>query len=112
MGMVRLMVMLKVTRPGPSMRLRPASPKTEPEGLAQALGLQNAAVLNHLSDVGPERETGWPGTTLARSEPLTPRRISASPPRTLGVKYKPDAMVKLALHCQLESRCSLKPFCA
>ena len=47
-------------------------------------------------------EIGWSGTTLARNEPLTPRSISSVPPSTLGVKYNPDATVKLPLHCQLE----------
>src|SRR6516162_10317466 len=77
-GMVRLMLIFKTTVPGPSMMLRPASPKLVPAGLLQAaLGAQNAAVLNHLSTDGFETEMGWPGTTLARNEPLTPRARSS-----------------------------------
>src|SRR5207245_7421701 len=66
-------VMFIATCPGPSMIFRPASPKLEPLGLTHvALGAQNAAVLNHLSVVGPLIEMDCSGTSFARSEPLTP----------------------------------------
>src|SRR2546430_4800480 len=75
------------TCPGPSIIFRPASPKLEPFGFTQgALGAQNAAVLNHLSTVGSLTETDCPATTLARSDPLTPRPMSSPPPSTRGVK--------------------------
>src|ERR1043166_2448804 len=71
--------MSKVTCPGPSIILRPASPNDVPLGLAHALlepgvlkpkeeaGEQNAAVLNHCSVVGLPMEIGWP-VTLAVTE--------------------------------------------
>src|SRR5580765_6004100 len=89
--------------PGPSMVLRPASPKELPLGLGQVLpepgvfepkeeeGEQNAAVLNHSRVVGSARETGAP-VALARSEPLTPRLMSRELPSTRGVKYRPEPM--------------------
>src|ERR1700676_1635159 len=96
--------------------LRPASPNAVPLELTQLAvevkaGAQNAAVLNHSSAVGSLRETGSP-VTLARSEPLTPRLMSTELPSTRGVKYRPLAMVKLPLHCQLSRMCASGPFCA
>src|SRR5260370_7496937 len=112
MGIERLMLMFKIMLPGPSMVLRPASPKAEPTGFAQlAPGTQNAAVLNHSSADGLGSEIGWPGTTLARCEPLTPRAISTEPPSMLGVKYKPQPTVKSPLHSQLERMWPNAPFC-
>src|SRR5437879_7136173 len=97
---VLLSDMLMETCPGPSMTFRPASPKPEPFGLAHvALGAQNAAVLNHLSVVGSLIEIDCPATAFARSDPLTPRSISSPPPRTRGVGYSPDPIVKSLLHC-------------
>src|SRR5438445_7605055 len=97
---VLLSDMFMETCPGPSMIFRPASPKPEPLGLVQvALGAQNAAVLNHLSVVGSLIEIDCPATAFARSEPLTPRPMSSSPPRTRGVKSSPDPIVKSLLHC-------------
>src|SRR5215470_3204148 len=86
-GIVRLREMLKTTLPGPSMMFRPASPKLEPLGFAQlGPGLQNALVLNHSFAVGLLSAIGWPGTTFARNDPLTPRLISSAPPSTRGLK--------------------------
>src|ERR1041384_1935103 len=97
MVMIFARFMSKVTCPGPSIILRPASPNDVPLGLAHALlepgvlelkeeaGEQNAAVLNHCSVVGLPMEIGWP-VTLARSEPLTPRPISNELPTTRGLK--------------------------
>src|SRR5579884_2790048 len=83
MGMVRLSDISKVIAPGPSMILRPASPKAEPEGFTQLMpGAQNAAVLNHSRALRLATPIAWPGTTLARSEPLTPRPISSVRPKT------------------------------
>src|SRR5580692_10986275 len=73
--------MFSVTCPGPSRILRPASPKAVSLGLTHvALGFvsvvsgwQNAAVLNRSFVVGLATNSGSPGTTLARNEPLTPR---------------------------------------
>src|ERR1700739_4650345 len=82
--------------PGPSMVLRPASPKELPVRFAQVLpepgvlepkeevGEQNAAVLNHSSVVGLLSVIGAP-VVLARREPLTPRLMSSELPRTRGV---------------------------
>src|ERR1700730_784368 len=108
---------------GPSMVLRPASPKEVPLGFAQALpeagvlepkeetGEQNAAVLNHWRVVGLLSDTGAP-VALARSEPLTPRLMSSELPSTRGVKQSPDPMVKLPLHCQAPRMCESGPRCA
>src|SRR5882672_2553809 len=97
---VRLSVMLNVRLPGPSIMLRPASPKLVPFGLVQSSpGVQNAAVLNHSFAVGSATLMDWPATAFARSDPLTPRLISSAPPSTRGLKYSPDAPVKLPLHC-------------
>src|ERR1700756_2940314 len=97
MVMIFAKFMSKVTCPGPSIVLRPASPNELPLGFAQVLpepgvlepnpeeGEQNAAVLNHSSVLGLLRETGAP-VTLARSDPLTPRVISTELPSTRGVK--------------------------
>src|SRR3981081_417546 len=85
--MVLLRFISKMTCPGPSMILRPASPKELPLGFAQLVpeagvfapaeeaGEQNAAVLNHSRVVGEPNEKGAPGT-LARKEALTPRTLS------------------------------------
>src|SRR5215475_7573586 len=86
-AMVRLSDILNTTLPGPSMMLRPASPKLEPAGFTQLMpGLQNAAVLNHSFALGLLSAIGWPGTMLARNEPLTPRLMSNAPPSTRGLK--------------------------
>src|SRR6267378_5034121 len=84
---VLLSDMFKETCPGPSIIFLLASPKLEPFGLTQlAPGVQNAAVLNHLSVVGSLTEIGCPVTMFARSDPLTPRLLSSPPPSTRGVK--------------------------
>src|SRR5712691_9728829 len=97
MVMIFAKFMLNVICPGPSMVLRPASPKELPFGFvhvapdAGALepnaegGEQNAAVLNHSRVVGLPKETGAP-VALGRSEPLTPRLMSSELPSTRGVK--------------------------
>src|ERR1700682_2344818 len=100
--------------PGPSIMLRPASPKDVPLKLTQPAvevkaGAQNAVVLNHSSVLGLFSETGAP-VTFARSEPLTPRLMSTELPSTRGVKYKPLAIVKLPLHCQPFKTCDNAPF--
>src|SRR5467141_1854163 len=88
--------MSNVICPGPSIMLRPASPKEVPLGFAHVLpeagvlepeeaGEQNAAVLNHSRVVGLPNETGAP-VAFARSEPLTPRLMSSELPSTRGVK--------------------------
>src|SRR5262249_9937634 len=81
--------------PGPSIMLRPASPKVVPLGFAQVVevpnveeGEQKAAVLNHSAAVGLPIAIGWP-VTSARSEPLTPRVMSTVLPRTRGVNGRP-----------------------
>src|SRR4029077_21171704 len=112
--MVLLSDISRLTWPGPSMTLRPASPKEVPLELTQPAvgveeGAQNAAVLNHSSVVGSPSETGAP-VTLARKEPLTPRLMSTELPRTRGVKYRPLAIVKLPLHCQPSKMCDSMPF--
>src|SRR5580698_4946053 len=91
---------------GPSMMLRPASPKAVPLGLtqvfvvpAEVVGAQNAAVLNHCDADGFESEIGSP-VTSARSEPLTPRSMSSELPRTRGVYQSPLARVKSPLSDQ------------
>src|SRR6266446_6185329 len=107
---------------GPSMLLRPASPKELPLGFAQVLpepgvlppneaGEQNAAVLNHSSVVGLLIEMGTP-VAFARNEPLTPRLISNELPSTRGVKYSPEPMVKSPLHCQPSRMWESAPRCA
>src|SRR6266403_15897 len=86
---VLLNAMFNENCPGPSIINRPALPKAEPAGFTQVLevvGEQNAAVLNHSSEVGLLSEIDCPGTKFARCEPLTPRPMSTLPPRTLGVK--------------------------
>src|SRR5207245_7939364 len=106
MVIVLFTAMFSVTCPGPSMILRPASPKAAPLGLTQvALGAQNAAVLNHSSAVGLLKATVCPATVLARNDPLTPRPMSSAPPNTRGVKYSPEPTVKSPLHCQAPKRC-------
>src|ERR1700739_2242367 len=113
MGIERLMLMSKSMLPGLAMVFRPASPNVEPVGLTQFTpGTQNAPVLNHSSAEGFGSEMDWPGTTLARCEPLTPRAMSTEPPRMLGVKYRPEAIVKSPLHCQFERIRASAPFCA
>src|SRR6267378_6251085 len=93
-------VIFIATCPGPSIIFRPASPKLEPPGSAHVgPGAQNAAVLNHLSVVGSLIEIDCPATTLARSDPLTPRPMSSPPPSTRGVKYSPEPTVTSPLHC-------------
>src|ERR1700719_1258958 len=96
--------------------LRPASPKDVPLELTQPAvaikeGTQNAAVLNHSRVVGSLNET-CSRRTLERREPLTPRLMSSELPSTRGVKYKPLAIVKFPLHCQLSRMCDNAPFCA
>src|SRR5260370_32286134 len=79
---VLLSDMFKETCPGPSIIFRPASPKLEPFGFVQvALGAQKAAVLNHSSVVGSLIEIACPATPFSRSDPLTPRSMSSTPPR-------------------------------
>src|SRR6266849_1730577 len=110
MVMVLPKFMSNVICPGPSMILRPASPKELPPGFAQVLpepgvlppdeaGEQNAAVLNHWRVVGLLSAMGAP-VAFARNEPLTPRLISSELPSTRGVKYSPEPIVKFPLHCQ------------
>src|SRR5579863_2745690 len=123
MVMILFKFISNVTWPGPSMILRPASPKEVPLGLAQALpeagvlppkeeaGEQNAAVLNHCRVVGSARETGEP-VALARSEPLTPRLMSTELPSTRGVKGSPEPMLKSPLHRQPPRTCESGPRCA
>src|SRR6267143_3261027 len=120
--MVLLRFISKMTCPGPSMILRPASPKELPLGFAQLVpeagvfapaeeaGEQNAAVLNHSRVVCEPNETGAP-VTLARKEPLTPRLISNELPSTRGVKYRPEPTVKSPLHCQPSKICESGPRC-
>src|SRR5580693_5175767 len=87
MAIVLLMVMSKVTWPGPSIIFRPASPYCVGlPGGQFTLGLQNAAVLNHSRVLGSLTAIGWPPMRFARREPLTPRLMSTPPPRTRGVK--------------------------
>src|SRR5712691_2895680 len=100
--MVLLSAMLSENWPGPSMIKRPASPNADPAGFTQVVkvvGAQNAAVLNHSSEVGLLTEIDCPGTRFARCDPLTPRPMSNPAPRTRGVKYNPDPIVKSPLHC-------------
>src|SRR5712692_6690902 len=118
--MVLLRFISKVTCPGPSMILRPASPKELPLGFAQVVpdagvfaateeaGEQNAAVSNHSSVVGELKEIGAP-VTLARNDPLTPRLMSRELPSTRGVKYSPEPTVKSPLHCQPSKMCESGP---
>src|SRR6266403_1328713 len=96
-AIVLLTFMSKVICPGPSMMLRPASPKELPVMFAQVLpepgvlepkeeaGEQNAAVLNHSRVDGEANEIGAP-VAFARNEPLTPRLMSSELPSTRGVK--------------------------
>src|SRR5260370_37609634 len=121
--MVLLRFISKTICPGPSMVLRPASPKEVPLGFAQLppeagvlepkeeAGEQNAAVLNHSNVVGLLRETGAP-VALARSEPLTPRLMSNEFPSTRVVKCSPEPTVKSPLHCQPSRMCESGPRCA
>src|SRR5579859_3918797 len=123
MVMILFKFISNVTWPGPSMILRPASPKEVPLGLAQALpeagvlppkveaGEQNAAVLNHSRVSGFPKDTGAP-VAFARSEPLTPRLISSELPSTRGVKGSPEQMVKSPLHCQPLRTWESGPRCA
>src|ERR1700720_3490829 len=120
MVMTLFMLISNVTWRGPSMTLRPASPKELPLGFTQVLpepgvlppkeeaGEQNAAVLNHSRVVGLPKDTGAP-VALARSDPLTPRLMSSELPRTRGVKGSPEAMVKSPLHCQPFRMCASTP---
>src|SRR6267143_933253 len=96
MVMIFAKFMPNVICPGPSMMLRPASPKEVPLGFAHVLpeagvlepevaGEQNAAVLNHSRVVELPSEAGAP-VALARNEPLTPRLMSTELPSTWGVK--------------------------
>src|SRR5690349_16810070 len=81
MVMVLSSDIFSVTCPGPSRKLRPASPNVESAEFTQVAaglpavvsGWQNAAVLNHSFVVGSLRCTDSPGTAFARNEPLTPR---------------------------------------
>src|ERR1700755_1861267 len=89
--------------PGPSMMLRPASPKAVPLGFMQVFvvaagvgGAQNAALLTHSDAEGFASEIGAP-VTSARSEPLTPRSMSSELPRTRGVYQSPLARGKSPL---------------
>src|ERR1700731_4658764 len=121
--MVLLRFISNVICPGPSMVLRPASPKEVPLGFAQLppdpavldpndeAGEQNAAVLNHSSVVGLLTESGAP-VALARSEPLTPRLMSNEFPSTRGVKCSPEPTVRSPLHCQPSRTCESGPRCA
>src|SRR6266404_1286876 len=123
MVIVLLRFISKTICPGPSMVLRPASPKEVPFGFAQVLaeagppdpndeaGEQKAAVLNHSDVVGSLTETGAP-VALARSEPLTPRLMSNEFPSTRGVKCSPEPTVKSPLHCQPSRTCESGPRCA
>src|SRR5437773_3033624 len=95
MVMVLLSDMFIETCPGPSIIFRPASPKLEPLAFTQgALGAQNAAVLNHLSTVGSLTELDCPATTLARSDPLTPRPMSSPRPTMRGATTSPGQPVR------------------
>src|SRR6266852_612443 len=98
MAIVLFTDILSDTWPGPSRMLRPALPKDEPTGFTQpgavpppgvvplaVCGTQNAATLNHWSVERLLMLKGWPGTTLARNEPLTPRLTSTVPPKTRTV---------------------------
>src|SRR6202142_50951 len=87
-------VILNVNCAGPSMMFRPASPYVLPAGFVQSVpGVQNAAVLNHSAVVGFATRNGWPATTFARNDPLTPRSISTEAPKTRGVRYSPEPIV-------------------
>src|ERR1700759_4066054 len=103
--------------PGPSMMLRPASPKAVPLGFmhvfvvpAEVVGAQNAAVLNHSDAERFESEIGAP-VTSARSEPLTPRSMSSEVPSTGGVYQSPLARVKSPLRDHALRMCESAPRC-
>ena len=75
------------------MLLRRASPNAP-------VGATNAAVLNHSAMDGFGTVTDWPGTTSARSVPLTPWLTFSVLPRIRGVKGSPEAMVQSPLQFQ------------
>src|SRR5258708_13515527 len=100
MVMIFAKFMPNVICPGPSMMLRPASPKEVPLGFAHVLpeagvlepeeaGEQNAAVLNHSRVVGLPSETDAP-VAFARPEPLNPRLRSTQLPGPRGGTQTPQ----------------------